>query len=72
MLAIFKREMRSYFTSPVGYMFSAIFFAVSGFLFMLQTVQAGENANYASYFSLILFLFIVIIPKRLHCGGKNL
>ena len=62
MLAIFKREMRSYFTSPVGYMFSAIFFAVSGFLFMLQTVQAGENANYSSYFSVILFLFIVIIP----------
>ena len=30
MLAIFKREMRSYFTSPVGYMFCAIFFAVSG------------------------------------------
>jgi len=62
MIAIFKREMRSYFTSPVGYMFCAIFFAVSGFLFMLNTVQAGENANYAGYFSIILFLFIVIIP----------
>ena len=62
MLAIFKREMRSYFTSPVGYMFCAIFFAVSGFLFMLNTVQAGEEANYAGYFSIILFLFIVIIP----------
>jgi len=62
MLAIFKREMRSYFTSPVGYMFCAIFFAVSGFLFMLNTVQAGENSNYAAYFSIILFLFIVIIP----------
>ena len=62
MLAIFKREMRSYFTSPVGYMFCAIFFAVSGFLFMLNTVQAGENANYSGYFSVILFLFIVIIP----------
>ena len=53
MLAIFKREMRSYFTSPVGYMFCAIFFAVSGFLFMLNTVQAGENSNYAAYFSII-------------------
>ena len=62
MLAIFKREMRSYFTSPVGYMFCAIFFAVSGFLFMLNTVQAGENSNYAGYFSIILFLFIIIIP----------
>ena len=62
MLAIFKREMRSYFTSPVGYMFSAIFFAVSGFLFMLNTVQAGEESNYSGYFSILLFLFIVIIP----------
>ena len=62
MFAIFKREMRSYFTSPVGYMFCAIFFAVSGFLFMLNTVQAGEESNYAGYFSIILFLFIVIIP----------
>ncbi|MBQ3489485.1 MAG: ABC transporter permease subunit [Clostridia bacterium] len=62
MIAIFKREMRSYFTSPVGYMFCAIFFAVSGFLFMLQTVQAGANANYTGYFSIILFLFIIIIP----------
>ncbi len=62
MLAIFKREMRSYFTSPVGYMFSAIFFAVSGFLFMLNTVQAGESSNYSAYFSILLFLFIVIIP----------
>jgi ABC-2 type transport system permease protein len=29
---------------------------------MLNTVQAGEEANYAGYFSIILFLFIVIIP----------
>ena len=43
-------------------MFCAIFFAVSGFLFMLNTVQAGEESNYAGYFSIILFLFIVIIP----------
>ena len=62
MLAIFKREMRAYFTSPVGYMFCAIFFAVSGFLFMLNTVQAGAGSNYPAYFSILLFLFIVIIP----------
>lgn len=54
--------MRAYFTSPVGYMFCAIFFAVSGFLFMLNTIQAGEKSNFATYFSLLLFLFIIIIP----------
>ena len=62
MFAIYKREMRSYFSSPVGYMFCAIFFAVSAFLFMIYNVQAGENASYASYFSVLLYLFIVIIP----------
>lgn len=62
MFAIYKREMRSYFSSPVGYMFCAIFFAVSAFLFMIYNVQAGESASYASYFSVLLYLFIVIIP----------
>ncbi len=62
MLAIFKREMRAYFTSPVGYMFCAIFFAVSAFLFMIYNVQAGESASYPTYFSILLYLFIIIIP----------
>ena len=62
MFAIYKREMRAYFSSPVGYMFCAIVFAVSAFLFMIYNVQAGENASYASYFSVLLYLFIVIIP----------
>ncbi len=62
MLAIYKREMRAYFTSPVGYMFSAIFFAVSAFLFMIYNVQAGADASYPAYFSILLYLFIVIIP----------
>ena len=62
MLAIFKREMRAYFTSPVGYMFCSIFFAVSAFLFMLYNVQAGENAYYPNYFTILLYLFIIIIP----------
>ena len=27
--AIYKREMTAFFTSPTGYVFSAIFFAIS-------------------------------------------
>lgn len=62
MAAIFKREIKSYFTTPVGYAYAAIFFFVSAFFFMQYTVQAGENADVSSYFSLILYLFIIIIP----------
>lgn len=62
MTAIYKREMRSYFTSPVGYIFVALFLAVSAFIFMDCTVQAGENSNVAAYFMYILYIFIIIIP----------
>ena len=62
MTAIYKREMRSYFTSPVGYIFVALFLAVSAFIFMDCTVQAGEKSNVAAYFMYILYIFIIIIP----------
>ena len=33
MLAIYKREMRAYFTTPIGYIFIGVFLAVSGGIF---------------------------------------
>ena len=33
MKAIFKREFRSYFTSPIGFAVLAIFYIISGLLF---------------------------------------
>lgn len=62
MTAIYKREMQSYFTSPVGYIFVAVFLAVSAFIFMDCTLQAGDNSNVSAYFMYILYIFIVIIP----------
>ena len=62
MSAIYKREMRVYFTSPIGYIFIAIFFAVNGALFSYFTLQNGENSSVASYFVTLLYVFIVVIP----------
>ena len=33
MWAIYCRELRSYFTTPIGYVFAGMFLAVSGALF---------------------------------------
>ena len=41
MFAIYKREMLSYFTSPIGYVFIAVFLAMNAFLFSLFTLMAG-------------------------------
>lgn len=62
MLAIYKREMRYFFTSPVGYVFVAIFFAVSAGIFMSLTVQKGADANYTQYFTYVIMLCIVEVP----------
>lgn len=61
MLAIYKREMRSYFTTPIGYIFLAIFFAVSGAIFAYSTLYS-MTADTTVYFTFMLFVFIVLLP----------
>ncbi|MBQ2766127.1 MAG: ABC-2 transporter permease [Clostridia bacterium] len=62
MLAIYKREMQAYFTSPVGYVFIAVFLAVNAFLFSFTTLLMGTSADVGSYFSFIMFIFIILVP----------
>ena len=62
MFAIYKREIRSYFTSPIGYIFMAIFLAASGFIFSMFTVQAGASSDVGSYFVYLLISFIIVLP----------
>ncbi len=61
MLAIFKREMRAYFVSPIGYIFMAVFLFMSGLLFSLSTFMAKTSST-QSYFSLLLMIFVIVIP----------
>ncbi|MBE6718266.1 MAG: ABC transporter [Ruminococcaceae bacterium] len=62
MLAIYKRELRSYFSTSIGYIFIGIFLALSGALFSYCTLQQGTKSDTALYFSFMLFAFVVIIP----------
>ena len=62
MLAIFKREMRAYFTSPLGYVFIAVFLAANGFIFATSTIQEGTDSSVANYFTMLLFVFIILVP----------
>ncbi len=61
MLAIYKREMRSYFTTPIGYIFIAVFLAVSGFLFGFTTLYS-QTSDVSGYYQILMFAYIVIIP----------
>ena len=61
MLAIFKREMRSYFTGIIGYAFLVIYLAAAGVLFSYTTLFA-MTANVTTYFTLMLIFAAVILP----------
>lgn len=61
MSAIYKREMSAFFTTPTGYVFCAVFFALSGLLFSLSTI-ASLTTSTKGYFYWIVFTFVVLIP----------
>lgn len=62
MSAIYKKEIRAYFTSPMGYIFIAAFLAINGFVFSLNTLLAGENSDVSAYFSLMIYILLIVIP----------
>ena len=61
MLAIFKRELRAYFTGVVGYVFLVIFLAMAGVVFCYTTLFA-MSADVTSYFVAMLLFSAIILP----------
>ena len=61
MLAIYKRELQAYLTSAIGYAFIALFFAVSGGVFVYTTLYAG-TAKPGNYYSYMLIFFVILLP----------
>lgn len=62
MFAIYKRELRSYFVSPIGYIFVAVFLVASGLLFSFTTLQQGVNSSVSAYFVYLLMVYIIVLP----------
>ncbi len=61
MTAIYKREMRSYLTSPVGYVFLAVFYAISGYYFF-ATSLVGNTPDMSYVFSNLFSIVIFLVP----------
>ncbi len=59
--AIYKKEMRAYFTTPIGYIFAAALLLVSAVAFCYTTIQSATRDT-QSYFTLMIFVFIILVP----------
>ena len=67
MTAVYLRELRSYFITPIGYIYAAMFLAVSGLLFgyttlLPETSTTDGSTQLALYFLFMMGVFCILIP----------
>lgn len=61
MLAVFKKEMHSYFTSVIGYVFLFIYLALGGAVFCYTTLFS-MTADVAPFYTYMLLFSAIILP----------
>ncbi|MDF2566727.1 MAG: hypothetical protein K0R90_183 [Oscillospiraceae bacterium] len=74
MLAIFRRELGSYFSSPIGYIFLAVYYLFSGYFFLGTTLVADTNSLsgvFQSLFTVLMFI-VPLLTMRLMSEDKKL
>lgn len=60
MLAVYKKELRSYFTSMIGWVFIAIFLVLAGLYFSVYNLTQGVT-NISYVFQGIEFFFVMLL-----------
>ncbi|MBN1360525.1 MAG: heme exporter protein CcmB [Sedimentisphaerales bacterium] len=60
--AVFKRELKSYFATPLAYVFLVIFLAAAGYLTFKQGFYEAGQADLRAFFMNLPVLFIFMVP----------
>ncbi|MBI2918396.1 MAG: ABC transporter permease subunit [Chloroflexi bacterium] len=73
-MAIAKREVRTYFTSPIAYVVTAVFLVVTGYFFAadLLTRQMANLRGFLSPGSFVLLLVTPLLTMRLFAEEQKL
>jgi len=61
--AVFKRELKSYFTTPLAYVFLVIFLFFSGYLTFKQGFFEMRQADMGAFFTNLPLLFVFMVPS---------
>ena len=61
MLAVFKRDLRAYFTSPIGFVFIAVFLVIANLFFYMYNIMS-QSSDLTSLFANLLFISSFLLP----------
>ncbi len=62
MFAIYMRELKSYFLTPIGFIYCGMFLVVSGMAFAQCTLLAQTTGSVGEYFVWLIIIFAILIP----------
>ena len=60
--AVFKREFKSYFTTPLAYVFLVVFLFFSGYLTFKEGFFETKQADMTAFFVNLPLLFVFLVP----------
>ncbi len=73
MLSVLKKELKTYFLTPIGYVFIGLFLEVSSLIFYIYTYYSGSlNFSYIFYDSAVILTFIIaILTMNMFAGERK-
>lgn len=62
MWAVTKKELKTYFFSPIGYVFIGLFLAMFSLIFYITTINQGAITYQYVFFYSVMYIVVFIIP----------
>ena len=61
MFAIYKKELRSYFIGPIGYVFAGVFLLIAS-LVCSYTTLLSQSYDTSAFFTVMIFVMAILVP----------
>jgi ABC-2 type transport system permease protein len=61
MIAIFKREVKAYFVTPIGYIYMGLFLLITGLFFTFGNIFS-QSSQFSGFLGNLLFIYLFAIP----------